>query len=75
MGFWGVLYTMLVELDGIRGQPADTLTYFDKGPVWEEWEDECLPYEQNLASCLSGKLWKRGRRMLGNGVSCPLNIL
>ena len=47
MGFWEYQYdAKLEELDGIRGQPADTLIHVDKGPVWEDWEDECLAYEQ-----------------------------
>ena len=45
MGFWEYQYdAKLVELDGIRGQPGDTLIHTEKGPMWEEWEDDCLPY-------------------------------
>ena len=47
MGFWEYQYdAKLVELDGIRGQPGDTLIHSEGGPVWEEWGDECIPYEQ-----------------------------
>tara|TARA_B100000029_G_scaffold173719_1_gene170384 strand:+ start:12300 stop:15119 length:2820 start_codon:yes stop_codon:yes gene_type:complete len=47
MGFWEYQYdAKLTELDGIRGQPSDTLIHVGKGPVWEEWEAECLPYDQ-----------------------------
>ena len=43
MGFWEYQYDAKIsELDGIRGQPGDTLIHTEKGPVWEEWEDDCL---------------------------------
>ena len=47
MGFWEYQYDAKIEeLDGIRGQPGDTLIHAGEVPVWEEWEDDCLPYEQ-----------------------------
>ena len=47
MGFWEYQYdAKLDELDRIRGQPADSLIHVEKGPVWEDWEEECLSYEQ-----------------------------
>jgi Fe-S oxidoreductase len=46
MGFWEYQADdKMEELDGIRGQPADTLVLFEHGNVWVEWEDECLTYE------------------------------
>jgi Fe-S oxidoreductase len=54
-GFWdyGGLGAMdeVEDLDGLRAQPSDTLVHQDKGNVWAEWEDDCLPYSetQNLA--------------------------
>ena len=46
MGFWEYQNeAKLVELDGIRGQPSDTLIHVEKGNVWDEWGDECLPFE------------------------------
>jgi Fe-S oxidoreductase len=46
MGFWEYQADdKLEELDGIRGQPADTLVLFEHGNVWADWEDECLTYE------------------------------
>ena len=32
------------DLDGMRGQPSDTLVHHEHGNVWEEWESECLLY-------------------------------
>tara|TARA_B100000287_G_scaffold168616_1_gene159099 strand:- start:1781 stop:3826 length:2046 start_codon:yes stop_codon:yes gene_type:complete len=53
MGFWEYQYdAKLQELDGIRGQPSDTLIHVEKGPVWEEWEDDCLPYESTSSLSL-----------------------
>ena len=48
MGFWEYQYdAKIVELDGIRGQPADTLVHSDNGMIMEErWEGACLPYER-----------------------------
>jgi Fe-S oxidoreductase len=48
MGFWEYQYdAKIVELDGIRGQPGDTLVHSESEvPAWAEWEDQCLPYEQ-----------------------------
>ena len=47
MGFWEYQYdAKLDELDRIRGQPEDSLIHVEKGPVWEDWEEECLSYEQ-----------------------------
>ena len=49
-GFWdyGGLGAMdeLEDLDGLRAQPSDTLVHQDKGNVWTEWEDDCLPYSE-----------------------------
>ena len=49
-GFWdyGGLGAMdeLEDLDGLRAQPSDTLVHQDKGNVWAEWEDDCLPYSE-----------------------------
>ena len=46
MGFWEYQADdKMEELDGIRGQPADTLVLFEHGNVWADWEDECLTYE------------------------------
>ncbi len=48
MGFWEYQNeAKLVELDGVRGQPSDTLVHVDKGNVWDEWGDKCLPYEES----------------------------
>ena len=53
MGFWEYQYDAKIqELDGIRGQPSDTLIHVEKGPVWEEWEDDCLPYESTSSLSL-----------------------
>tara|TARA_Y100001934_G_C12378079_1_gene790461 strand:+ start:2422 stop:5241 length:2820 start_codon:yes stop_codon:yes gene_type:complete len=47
MGFWEYQYdAKLEELDGIRGQPSDTLIHVEKGNVWDDWGDNCLPYEE-----------------------------
>jgi len=46
MGFWEYQEeSKLEELDGMRGQPADTLVLYDKGIAWDEWGDECLSFE------------------------------
>ena len=46
MGFWEYQNeAKLAELDGIRGQPSDTLIHSEKGNVWEDWADDCLTYE------------------------------
>ena len=47
MGVWEYQSeAKLEELDGIRGQPTDTLILYDKGNVWDEWSEECLPYSE-----------------------------
>tara|TARA_B100000927_G_C16471396_1_gene471712 strand:+ start:954 stop:3734 length:2781 start_codon:yes stop_codon:yes gene_type:complete len=54
-GFWdyGGLGAMddLEDLDALRAQPSDTLVHVDEGNVWDQWEDECIPFEdsQSLA--------------------------
>ena len=54
-GFWdyGGLGAMedIEELEGLRGQPSDTLIHAEKGNAWSDWGNECLPYEDtgNLA--------------------------
>jgi len=49
-GFWdyGGLGAMdeIEDLDELRVQPSDTLVHEGKGNVWDEWEQECLPYEE-----------------------------
>ena len=50
-GFWdyGGLGAMdeIEELEGMRGQPSDTLVYSEKGDDWEDWEDECLTFSES----------------------------
>ena len=47
MGFWEYQYDAKIEeLDGIRGQPADTLIHVEKGRSWDEYGDDCLYYEE-----------------------------
>jgi len=53
MGFWEYQADAKIEeLDGIRGQPADTLVLYEKGNVWEEWGDDCLAYEETMGLSL-----------------------
>ena len=50
MGFWEYQYDAKIEeLDGIRGQPADTLIHVEKGRSWDEYGDDCLYYEETQA--------------------------
>tara|TARA_B100001250_G_scaffold218704_2_gene187679 strand:+ start:2826 stop:5615 length:2790 start_codon:yes stop_codon:yes gene_type:complete len=50
-GFWdyGGLGAMddVEDLDGMRGQPSDTLVHQEQGNVWDEWGSECLLYEDS----------------------------
>tara|TARA_Y100001935_G_scaffold195512_1_gene163634 strand:+ start:1050 stop:3830 length:2781 start_codon:yes stop_codon:yes gene_type:complete len=50
-GFWdyGGLGAMddLEDLDALRAQPSDTLVHVDEGNVWDQWEDECIPFEES----------------------------
>ena len=50
-GFWdyGGLGAMddVSELDKLTTQPLDTLIHVEKGNVWAEWSEECLPYEES----------------------------
>ena len=50
-GFWdyGGLGAMddMEDLDALRAQPSDTLVHVEEGNVWEQWEDECIPYEES----------------------------
>ena len=50
-GFWdyGGLGAMddIEDLDALRAQPSDTLVHVEKGNVWAEWEDDCIPYEES----------------------------
>ena len=50
-GFWdyGGLGAMddVEELETMRGQPADTLVYYDKGDDWDNWSDECLTFSDS----------------------------
>ena len=50
-GFWdyGGLGAMddIEELETMRGQPSDTLVYYEKGDDWQDWEDECLTFSES----------------------------
>ena len=50
-GFWdyGGLGAMddIEELETMRGQPSDTLVYYEKGDDWDDWEDECLTFSES----------------------------
>ena len=50
-GFWdyGGLGAMdeIEDLENMRGQPADTLVYYEKGNVKSEWRDECLTFSDS----------------------------
>jgi len=50
-GFWdyGGLGAMdeIEELETMRGQPSDTLVYYEKGDDWGDWEDECLTFSES----------------------------
>ncbi len=50
-GFWdyGGLGAMddIDELETMRGQPSDTLIYYEKGDNWDEWSDECLTFSES----------------------------
>ena len=50
-GFWdyGGLGAMpeMEELESNRGQPSDTLVYYEKGDDWSDWEDRCLTFSES----------------------------
>ena len=50
-GFWdyGGLGAMddMEDLEALRAQPSDTLVHVEEGNVWEQWGDECIPYEES----------------------------
>ena len=50
-GFWdyGGLGAMdeVEELEDMRGQPSDTLVYYEKGDDWADWEDRCLTFSDS----------------------------
>ena len=50
MGFWEYqAEDKLEQLDGLRAQPADTITKvatFDVESHWDYWEERCLPYSE-----------------------------
>ena len=50
-GFWnyGGLGAMpeMEELEVMRGQPSDTLVYYEKGDDWNDWEDRCLTFSDS----------------------------
>ena len=50
-GFWdyGGLGAMddIEQLETMRGQPSDTLVYYEKGDDWQDWEDECLTFSES----------------------------
>ena len=50
-GFWdyGGLGAMddMEDLEALRAQPSDTLVHVEEGNVWDQWGDECIPYEES----------------------------